>query len=310
MSQWLLLAIIGHLANAGAFFVDKLLLSAAFKRSATYAMLLGFLSGLLLLLFPLVQGTPQHLSDILLLFGFGAGFILALWAFFEALRQEEVSRVVPIVGTLVPLITLLGERLWFQTLFSSTQTIGIACLVFATYLFTRGSTKHQPVDIKVIGLAFTAALLFAITSLSGKAAFSRFQFLDVLVLSRVFSLLTATAIFFIVGKEARAEFYSLFQFQRSLKTKLISRRAALIAIGGQLLSGAGFVCIYLAIQMGSVAIVNSLQAVQYGFLVVIAWAGGKSLRTLLKEELSSTVVIQKSLGIVATGIGLWFLTRG
>ncbi len=309
MSQWFVLAIFGHLANAGAFFIDKLLLSAAFKRSATYAMLLGFLSGLLLLLFPFVQTTPQYSSDILLLFGFGAGFIFALWAFFEALRREEVSRVVPIVGTLVPLITLVGERLWFHTLFSVTQIVGITCLVLATYLFTRGSEKHKTVDRKVIGLALGAALLFAITSLSGKAAFARFSFLDVLILSRVFSLIAAMTIFCIVGTDVRAEFYALFQFHRSARTKLVSRRAAMIAIGGQLLSGVGFLCIYLAIQKGSVAIVNALQAVQYGFLVIIAWLGGAKLRALLKEERSVTVVFQKSLGIVATGIGLWFLTH-
>ena len=47
--SWFLLAIIGHLSNAIAFVVDKTLLNSTFKRSATYAALIGGFSFVALL---------------------------------------------------------------------------------------------------------------------------------------------------------------------------------------------------------------------------------------------------------------------
>ena len=77
---WLLLAIGGHIANAAAFLVDKMLLSQAFKRSATYAVLMGGLSTIVIVASP---GISLARSIALYVLAFGGCFVFALWAFFE-----------------------------------------------------------------------------------------------------------------------------------------------------------------------------------------------------------------------------------
>lgn len=305
---WLFLALGGHLANAVAFLVDKMLLARAFKRSATYAVLMGSVSVMAVMASPWVPAWPNR-SLFPLILGFGGCFVLALWAFFEAMRQEEASRVVPIVGALVPLFTWIGEFFFLGGTFSSRELWGFALLVLATLLFTRGSLKRTSVSWQVVELAVLAAFLFASASLCGKYAFDRAPFLGVLILSRVCGGIVALFIALIAGKATREELKQVLFPARKIK-KLVSPSMIAFAITGQLLGGVGFICVHLAMIQGSAAIVNALQAIQYGVLVLLAWIGGSHLRAILHEEISKQILVQKGIGILAVACGLWFLTHG
>lgn len=306
---WFFLALGGHLANAAAFLVDKMLLTRAFKRSATYAVLMGSLSAFVVVAAPWVSAWPDR-SLFLPIFAFGGCFVAALWAFFSALRREEASRVVPIVGALVPIFTWIGESFFLGGVFSSRELFGFALLVLSTVLFTRGSKQRQNVSLEVLELSVLAAFLFATASLCGKFAFDRASFLGVLVLSRVCGAMVALGIAAVAGREARAEIATILLPTKTKKKKPnISVAATLFAVIGQLLGGVGFVCVHLAMIQGSAAIVNALQAVQYGVLVLLAWIGGTRLRTLLKEETSIATLLQKGIGVLTVAIGLWLLTH-
>lgn len=306
---WFLLALGGHLANAAAFLVDKMLLTKAFKRSATYAVLMGSLSALAVLAAPWVNAWPDQ-RLFLPIFAFGSCFVAALWAFFSALRREEASRVVPIVGALVPIFTWIGESFFLGGVFSARELFGFAFLVLSTVLFTRGSKQHKAVSWEVLELSVLAAFLFATASLSGKFAFDHAPFLGVLVISRIFGAITAFGIALVAGAEARAEIQAIFLPAKAKKKKTtISIGATMFAVIGQLLGGIGFICVHLAMIQGSAAMVNALQAVQYGVLVLLAWIGGTRIRALLKEEISLPTLVQKGIGVLTVGIGLWLLTH-
>ncbi len=308
MMTWLLLAIGGHIANAAAFLVDKMLLSQAFKRSATYAVLMGGLSTIVIVASPWVSAWPDR-SLFPYVLAFGGCFVFALWAFFEAMRREEASRVVPIVGALVPLFTLLGESLFLGGVLSSRELIGFLFLVLSTILFTRGSHKRSSVSWKVIGFSALAAFLFASASLNGKFAFDHAPFVGVLILSRLCGFVTALLIALIADTATRTEIRNVFFPAKKKTKKQFSLGTKASAIIGQLLGGAGFICVHLAMIQGSAAIVNALQAVQYGILVLLAWIGGSHLRKILNEETSSKTLLQKGIGILAVATGLWFLTQ-
>ena len=123
MSIWLPIAIVGHLLNACAFLVDKALLSSAFKRSGTYAALMGGLSCFVFIAapwtsFPAWQAWPS-------IAGFGALFVLAVWMFFEALSRAEATRVVPIIGSLIPVFTLIDTGIFLGERLSTNGYIGL-----------------------------------------------------------------------------------------------------------------------------------------------------------------------------------------
>lgn len=305
--NWLFLAIGGHLANAAAFLVDKMLLTKAFKRSATYAVLMGSVSSVIVFASSWVPAWPvRTLFPIIL--AFGGCFVFALWAFFEAMRREEVSRVVPIVGALVPIFTWIGEYFFLGGIFPAKELIGFFLLIVSTILFTRGSAKRKAVSWEVIELAIIAALLFAIASLCGKYAFDRAPFLGVLIISRLCGLVIALFIALIAGAATRAEIRSVLFPKKKPVQQTISFGATFLVLVGQFLGGVGFICVHLAMIQGSAAIVNALQAIQYGVLVLLGWIGGARLRALLREDVSRNVLLQKGMGVVTVALGLWLLT--
>lgn len=299
--SWILLAIIGHLANAAAFIIDKTLLSSTWKTSATYAALIGGLSGVVVLASPWVTAWPRG-GEALFSVLFGGVFILAIWAFFEALRRAEASRVVPIVGSLIPLFTLIGTTWFLGERISSFQAVGFLCLILATAVLAHG-TKGTHLDRDVVALAILAAVLFAGSSVAGKYAFDQSSFLGVFVVSRAAAAFVAIVIGFLVTG-ARKELQSMTK-----KGQGSSSSGSLgLAIVGQASGSLGFILVNAALARGSAAFVNALQAVQYAAIVLVAWLGGKRLQRVLQEDVSRSVLIKKSIGIILVGIGLWLLT--
>ncbi len=297
---WLLAAVGGHLMNAAAFIIDKSLLTAAFKRSGTYAFVIGLISASILIFLPTVSWNLD--AGAWLAVGiFGSVFVLALWAFFEALSRAEASRIVPIVGSLVPVFTLvdsaavLGERLPIRTL------LGLVFLIGATVLLTRGGERGHRLRVSTAGLCVAAAFLFAASSVSGKYAFEHVPFLDAFVLSRLFSLAFAAAIP-IVSPRARREIASLLRPGRHPTGPQPGH--VLLMAAGQASGAVGFVGVQYAISLGSATVVNALQAVQYAAIVLVAWLGGKRLSGLLKEDLSRKTLVLKGVAIALVGIGL------
>ncbi len=298
--SWILLAILGHLSNAITFIIDKTLLTSTWKASATYASLIATLSIVVIIASPWVTTWPTGnvlISSII----FGAAFVGSVWAFFEALRHAEASRVVPIVGSLNPLFTLVGAILFLGDTLSPRMGIGFSLLLVSTILLARGSSKSR-VDSKTIGLAVLAAVLFALSSIAGKDAFAQASFLGVLISSRI----AAAIVGIIIGvsiKNARRELLSMF------KPKAVNTPSAPLALAftGQAAGALGFILVNIALAQGSAAIVNALQAVQYAAIVLVAWLGGKRLQTLLKEDISKKILLQKGFAILLVGIGLWLI---
>ena len=69
----------------------------------------------------------------------------------------------------------------------------------------------------------------------------------------------------------------------------------------------GFLLQNYAIFLGSVALVNALQGVQYAFLLVLGGLISVFYPNLLKENISTKVVIQKLTAVLLISIGLYFL---
>lgn len=297
--SWLVAAIVGHLLNAVAFIIDKTLLSSAFKRSGTYAAVIGLLSSTILILLPLVNPnqTPAVWVAIMI---FGSVFIIAMWAFFEALSRAETSRIVPVVGSLIPIFTLIDSAIFVNERLAPRIFLGLAFLLAATILLTRGGEKKRRLDLMTLGLCISAAFLFAASSVSGKYAFSHAPFMDAFVLSRVFSIAIAIAIPLFLPA-VREEIRSLIKPKSGQGPG--PKHAALMFVG-QACGALGFVGVQYAISLGSATVVNALQAVQYAAIVLVAWFGGAKLAALLKEEHSQKAILLKVVAIALVGIGL------
>lgn len=297
---WIFFAVGGHLMNAAAFIVDKSLLTAAFKRSGTYAFVIGFISSLILVFLPFVS-WDLNLTTWLMIGIFGSVFIIALWAFFEALSRAEASRIVPIVGSLIPVFTLIDSAVFVDERLPARVLLGLVFLLIATVLLTRGGAKKWRLNASTIALCIISAFLFAASSVSGKYAFGQAPFLDVFVLSRFFSITLALMIP-LISQTVRIEILSLIRpGERANGPKPIH---LVLMAAGQTSGAVGFIGVQYAISLGSATVVNALQAVQYAAIVLVAWFGGKKLATLLKEDLTKRTLLMKGVAIVLVCIGL------
>lgn len=303
MSPWILVALAGHLLNGFAFLIDKILLSTAFKKSGTYAALIGGLSCLALPLLPWIK-LPSGI-DWLWTALFGSLFVIAVWFFFLALQRGEASRVVPIIGVLIPIFTLVDTSILIGEQLTGGTVMGFGVLILATLVLTSSGSKG-PLDRHTVMICVASAALFAASSASGKAAYQHGEFIDVFVSSRIFAAVAAVAIA-IFAKGVKEELLLLVPGKNRARNKAEARSIALMMLGQG--SGAiGFVLVQYATSLGSAPLVNSLQAVQYAFLVLAAWVGGKKLAAVLHEDRRPRTIIIKSTAIVLVGFGLYLLT--
>lgn len=306
--SWLIYAIIGHLANGAAFVIDKILLKSAFSRSATYAGIVGLLSCLVVFAVPFVTFWPVGLGGWTLALVSGATFILALWAFFAALARAEASRVVPIVGSLIPIFTLAGTFAFLAERLADRNFVGFGLLIVATIVLSSGKAgrpSHQ-----TIWLAVTSALLFAVSSVTGKAIYDQVGFLGGFIASRLAAALTALFLLVVLDRAAGREAMSIIrpaERDSRSKHKQPGKMAGILAILGQCLGAIGFVLVQLAVSRGSAPLVNALQAVQYAFLVIIALALRDRAKQLLGEDLSRRTLILKSIALGLTAVGMYLL---
>jgi len=305
MSTWLPIAILGHLLNACAFLVDKALLSTAFRKSGTYATLIGVLSCFVFLAAPWT--TIPSADAWPSVAGFGALFVLAVWTFFEALRRAEATRVVPIIGSLVPIFTLIGTSIFLGERLSTNGYIGFGFLVVATGILASGRGKGR-LSTGTIGVCVLSAVLFAASSTLGKHAFASTGFLDVFVWSRLATLVVAVGIG-LLASGVKDELKKLI-FVKSKGAAVKESFALGLMFFGQTCGAFGFLFVQYAVSQGSASIVNALQAVQYAALVMVAWFGGERLAGLLHERRSISSYLAKGIAIVLVAIGLYFVTYG
>lgn len=300
--SWLIFAVVGHLSNGVAFIIDKALLSTAFKRSATYAGMVGILSVFTLIAIPWVKIWPQDTTLIVAVFS-GVTFIFALQTFFAALARAEASRVVPIVGSLIPVLTLTGTYFFLGERLTGAQLLGFLFLVVATAILSSSGGVKRP-DARTIVLAITSAVLFAAGSVSAKAVYDQVGFLSGLVVTRIAAAATALLIITLLDPLAGRELLSMVKKSPAKNKKVKLRHAAALAVLGQSMGAAGFLLVQLGTARGSAAIVNALQSVQYAFLVLAAFVLHKRAPQLLKENLQPKFVIIKIVALIITAIGL------
>jgi len=298
---WFLAAIIGHTANGAAFIIDKILLQKAFKRSATYAGLVGILSFLSVVVLPWVDSWPHGIM-LYVAMASGATFIFALRSFFASLSRAEASRVVPIVGSLIPIFTLLGTATFLGERLNVQQWIGFALLILATVILAGGG-KSSKAKHKAVVFAVIAAILFAISFVTGKAVYDSSGFLGGFLVTRLAAAGTAILMVTLLDPFAGREILSIFRPKSGHLGKKANQAAGL-AIVGQSLGAGGFILVQFAISEGSAAIVNALQAVQYAFIVIIALLFRSHAKDLLGERLHMSTMVPKLIAILITAIGM------
>ncbi len=187
----ILIAIIGHLANAIASLIDKLLLQTGFKHPGTYAVAIGGLSTLALFAWPFFPPTTISWAIAIHAILFGACFFAGLWRFFAGLKTTEAGSFVPLTAAAVALFSVSLEVFlsWNFSLFTENPLVtgGIGLLVLSMAIIAMANrSKHYPIALQP---ALESGAFFAISSVNATFLYHEVDFIQGFFLSRVVVLL-------------------------------------------------------------------------------------------------------------------------
>jgi drug/metabolite transporter (DMT)-like permease len=298
---WFWVVITGHLFNAGAFVIDKYLLSKSVPNPVVYSYYIGLLGLAALILLPFGVVVPG-VSQVFIAFLAGILFIVALLFFFSALKYGDTSTVVPLIGGVQPIIIfflsyfLLGER------FDTFEIIAFFLLICGGILISyepsgkkRKLTKHTTVLLFSSFAAFFFAFSFVVT----KYVYSVQNFVSGFFWSRFGAALFVLS--FLLFPFLRKQIFAVSHH--------VQKGTKVLFLGNQVLGAFGFVLLNYAISLASVTMVNALQGMQYAFLFLLILLLSRKYPALLSEALNREIVIRKTVAIAIIGMGLFFLTR-
>lgn len=299
MILWIAIAIFAQFLNAVVSVLDKHLVSKTVLRPVSYAFYSGIFQFVYLALIPFGFILPE-IKYIVLAFLIGALFTFMLVVLYKAIQAAEASRIVPLVGGATSVFTfflaylVLGERL------AGGQATAFALFATGSFLLSSKSTNGKTTIIKGVSWAILAAFLFAVYYVSTKFLFSRIDFLSGFILIQLGGFFGAAVL---VLRPANRKMI----FSASREAVSGDRSTALLFVPTKLLGAVSGILIYYAISLGSVTVINSLQAVQYGFLLMLAVILSKKMPDFFKEQVGEKVLKRKILAIIFIGLGLVIL---
>jgi len=319
--MWLILAISAYFINAGVYVADKFLLSKRIHSSIAYAFYVGIWSIFNLFLLFFAPWLPSW-RELLLDLSAGVLFLATLVFWYKALHQSEATRVVPIVGALVPIFSFILSYFFLGETLNNSHLLAFIVLIFGgilisvkqtkVYLYQRLITrikniygsflgeihaKYRPMRRLLIN-SVISALFFAVYYVLMKYIYASQPFIGSFVWSRLGSFIGVLLILLVAPWRQL-----VVKQQRGMKTPKNLFFFFLI----RLLAAAAFIMLNWAISLGNVAMVNALQGIQYLFLFLIILLLSTKFPQILKERLGSGVMIQKIIGIMLISIGLYLL---
>ncbi len=307
---WVLVALLAYLFLAVANLFDKFLVDNVLTSSKAYVFIACLMGGLV------VFGAPWFLrwpGIYWLLFDLlsGAIFAIALWLLYEALRRGEASQTIVFVGGLTPLFSIIFSLVFFKERYLPLEWIGLITLLLGIFIIAVLPQKRHVLsriiaklkfnqEIKTGSLVFAlfSALAYAIYFVATKYSYSTQPFASTFIWNRLGAALFV--LIFLIRKSDRIKILGAFKKPKHNKHKFL-------VIFNQILGSTGFILQNYAIFLGSVAMVNAFQGVQYAFILVISSFLAVSSPKLLKESFSWKIFLQKLAAVLIISFGLYFI---
>ena len=288
--MWLLWTIVAYALNSVSVTIDKVLFyTKQIKQPAAYVVTICTLGLLVFVLAPWGLGVPSVKGALLSLLT-GIFFVAGLWLLFIALKHGEASRVTSFIGAWSPIFVLLVTYWLIGDKLSWLEFGAFLLLVAGGFLIANG---RGGLDKFGRWVAFGSALGFALFYTLSKEVFNEVGFISGLIWIRVTSFAVAMLLFIIPTTWPAIK--ESFQVQTTAKVAFFT---------GQASSALSSLLVNYAISLGSVALVNALQGLQYVFLLLIVALLSLNRPQLLKEELGGHVLVRKLLAIALIGGGL------
>jgi drug/metabolite transporter (DMT)-like permease len=300
--MWLLVVISAYFLFSISSLGDKYILKNRIPDPKLYAFYIGLLGTVALVFIPFGFSFPSFSKIIICLLS-GFLFIIANFLYYKALTKFEASRVVPAIGGILPLFSLLIIYIFFpgEEKLSLLHFLAFLILILGSVIITVDQQSFR--DRSSLKLAALAAFIFAISLVLSKYAFNIFNsFFAPFIWMRMGGFIAALV--FLLNADVRKEL--------SQRQPLFYRSTAIIFLGNASIGAAAFLLQNWAVSLAStifLPIINAMQGIEYAFLLVFTVILSLINPKIISEKISERILIQKAIAVFLIGFGLFLLTK-
>lgn len=304
--SWILVALGGYFFNAVAALLDKYILSGPIKAPAVYAFFVSLFSLFTLFFIPFgFQFFGWWTTGVFLLSGML--FLYGLVAFYAAVERHEISRIAPLVGTVVSLVafgSVFLPGLFEDAAFTAVHILALLLLIGGGLLISFDlplrAGEHIPILVIIAGVAMGAALLLL------KYGYADANFVSGLVWSRLGMFGAGLSLLLIPTFR-----HQILDGSHRLSTP--SREAVhagAVFVTNKICGGVATFLIAYAAFLGPVSFVQALSGMQYVFLLALALPLSFRYPKIFGERLLFWDWFQKVSAIALIALGLWLAATG
>lgn len=297
--NWVYIVLFAYLLQAVVFIFDSLLVNKKLGNATSYTFFVALLGLAAFALAPFGFGLiPQHVLIAALIAG--AAFTYASLFLYRALKKHETSRVIPVIGGMVPVFSFLLSFILLPDRLTPRQLLAFVFLVAGTVLITYPFHQHlrrHRIKPAMIGEMLVSAFLFACWGTLSKRVFDETNFINGVIWVRVGAAIGALLL--LLGPQFRKH---ILHGKQKLNAKIGAGIVANKALGAM----EGLLILY-AIELGNPTLVHALQGVQFVFLFGLIVILSHWLPKIAKEDLSPRLVAQKLGSSIVIGFGVALL---
>jgi len=308
--NWLIITIVAYLLLALEIILDKFLLSSKrVSHPAIYAFYSGTL-GLFAVVIGLLFGGFHLISLGRVVFSLISGmiFIYGMLSLFFAIRKGEASRVLPVVGAVIPIVTFFLAVIFLHERLGALGIFGIGTLILGGLLISFELDKlEQRIFFKGFRASLLAGFFMALSATMIKSLYIHDNFLNVFAWTRAGAFL-GTLSFFLIPTWRRAILGSLFKFKKPHKD---NQKSGISFVLAKIMGGSGSFLKELAtsLPLASVTIVSALVSVEYVFIFILSILFSAWVPEVMREKKDLKTVLQKILAIIIIAIGIIFVSH-
>lgn len=306
--DWFWISISAYLLLAFASITDKFLLNRI-KNSWSYTVFVCLAGSIVVVAAPWILQWPGW--NLFLVDASAAlAFILALFFLYESLRKGEAAQILVFIGSATPIFSFIFSLISGEK-FLLSQMYGMLFLVSGALLIAAIRPEHNFFQ-RVLGkldfergprpivFGVLSALFYSIYFIISKEAYAGQGFLSGFVWVRIIIAIFIVLTFLlpILRNKVREDI---------VRMKKGSGNNPYLMLFNQGVGASGFILQNWAISLGAVAVVNALQGVQYGFLIIATSLLSRFFPNIFPKNSSRSSWIKKIAAIILISIGLYFI---
>jgi len=298
--NWVIFALLSRALWAADNIVDKLLIEKHLKNPIVLTLISGISALLLSIIIIMFNGLGWiGFQPVVLVISAGTIQILAVFAFYQAISKEEVSRVIPLFQFTPPLVLILSY-LFLGEILTSAYYLAFVLILLGGFLISLKKVEGVFRLRSAFWWMVLSCLIYAIQIVILKSLYVAYPFWDLTIYLGIGEFLPVPILLLLI-----TNFRNLFTKSLSDLKPVGWVLVILTMFFATTASLSGF----WALTSGSASLISVLRGFQSLFVLIYAVIFSIWLPKILKEELSKSVLGIKAMGIFIMMIGLYLIYK-